>query len=176
MAKTALSHPFEEIHGSIGKDKVINRRKKYRDDRGHVIHEGIQEAYTVRNPRDYRKNPPAGAELEGLNRWSEACRRAAQVLFVARYDLLPAAQREEALALWRNGLRLNDIPEFYTLDEARSLHTHYRARYEAQLPGIRGRHADPQAPLEPRTGTGKRYVQFPAFLRAMLYLSLKSAR
>ena len=65
MAKVNLTHPFAEIHGSIGKDKIINRQKKYRDERGRVIHEGIQEAYAVKHPRDYKKNPPQGEELDG---------------------------------------------------------------------------------------------------------------
>ena len=72
MAKVNLTHPFAEIHGSIGKDKIINRQKKYRDERGRVIHEGIQEAYTVKHPRDYKKNPPKGAELTNFNRWTES--------------------------------------------------------------------------------------------------------
>ena len=37
MAKVNLTHPFAEIHGSIGKDKIINRQKKYRDERGRGI-------------------------------------------------------------------------------------------------------------------------------------------
>ena len=84
MAKVNLTLPFAEIHGSIGKDKIINRQKKYRDERGRVIHEGIQEAYAVKHP-------------------------------------------------------------------------------------------DPQAPIDPLTGSGKRYSQFPAFLRAIIYHTLKSA-
>ena len=28
MAQVTLTHPFAEIHGSIGKDKIINRQKK----------------------------------------------------------------------------------------------------------------------------------------------------
>ena len=44
----------------------------------------------------------------------------------------------------------------------------------AELPARRTK-PDPQAPLNPVTGTPKRYAQFPNFIRAMLYLELKSA-
>ena len=57
MAKVILSHPFDEIHGALGKnEKIINRQKKYRDDRGRIIMEGKQEAYVMKHPRDFKKN------------------------------------------------------------------------------------------------------------------------
>lgn len=175
MAKVNLTHPFAEIHGSIGKDKIINRQKKYRDERGRVIHEGIQEAYTVKHPRDYKKNPPKGAELTNFNRWTEACRRASQILFVARLDKAPADQQPQLIRQEQFSRQLSHIPDFYTFDEARTLLADYRARYNAQLPNTRGKHPDPQAPIDPKTGTGKRYSQLPSFIRALIYLQLKSA-
>ena len=60
-------------------------------------------------------------------------------------------------------------------EEARTLLADFRARYNAQLPNTRGKHPDPQAPIDPLTGSGKRYSQFPAFLRAIIYHTLKSA-
>ena len=51
----------------------------------------------------------------------------------------------------------------------------YLRRFEAQLPGLRGKHADPQAPIDPATNLPKRYVQFASFVRAMIYKDLKSA-
>jgi hypothetical protein len=36
------------------------------------------------------------------------------------------------------------------------------------------RHPDPQAPIDPHTGKPKRYLQLPAFIRAMLYQTLKT--
>ncbi len=57
---------------------------------------------------------------------------------------------------------------------ARTLLADYRARYNAQIPNTRGKHPDPQAPIDPLTGSGKRYSQFPAFLRAIIYHTLKS--
>ena len=169
-----LTHPFAEIHGSIGKDKIINRQKKYRDERGRVIHEGIQEAYTVKHPRDYKKTPLQGAELANFNRWSEACRRASQILFVARLDKAPADEQPQLLKQEQFSRQLNHIPDYYTLDEARALLAEYKDRYQAQLPNTRGKHPDPQAPIDPISGRGKRYSQFPAFLRAIIYHTLKS--
>lgn len=173
MATVKLTHPFAEIHGSIGKDKIINRQKKFRDERGRVIHEGIQEAYEVKHPRDYKKNPPKGAELTNFNFWTEACRRAAQILFVARLDNSPADQQSQLLTSEQLHRQLNHIPDYYTLDEARELYQHYHARYKAQLPNTRGKHPDSQAPLDHKTGKGKRYAQFPAFLRTMIYIEIK---
>lgn len=172
MAKVKLTHPFAEIHGSIGNDKIINRQKKYRDERGRVIHEGIQEAYAVNNPRDYKKNPPTGAELANFNRWTEACRRAAQILFVARLDFLPADQQEQAVAEESRCRRFSGIPDYYTINEARELLAGYKARFRAQLPGTRGKHPDTDATIDPEKGSGKRYAQFPAFLRAVIYRRL----
>ena len=174
MAKVTLTHPFAEIHGSIGKDKIINRQKKYRDERGRVIREGIQEAYAVKHPRDYKKNPPKGAELANFNRWTEACRRTSQILFIARLDLLPADQREQAIAAEHRHRQFSHIPDYYTIDEARALLAEYKDRFSAQLPNTRGTHPDADAPLDPLKGTGKRYAQFPAFLRAIIHNQLKS--
>lgn len=175
MAKVSLTHPFEEIHGSIGKDKIINRQKKYRDERGRVIHKGIQEAYAVKHPRDYKKNPPKGAELANFNLWTEACRRTSQILFIARLDLLPLDRQEQAVADEYRRRRFSNIPEYYTIDEARTLFDEFKARFNAQLPNTRGKHPDPQAPIDPNTGTGKRYSQLHSFIRAIIYFSLKSA-
>ena len=183
MAEVTLSHPFDEVHGALSKTgSIINRQKKYRDDRGRIIMEGKQEAYVMKHPRDFKKNPPKGAELANQTCWLEACRRASQILFIARLDQLPAdlsprdlADRQEAL-LSKERLRrqISGIPDYYTFDEARTLLAGYKARYRAQLPNTRGTHPDSQAPVDPVSGTGRRYSLFPAFLRAILYNTLKS--
>jgi len=183
MAGVVLSHPFDEIHGALSKTgDIINRQKKYRDERGRIIMEGKQEAYVMKHPRDFKKNPPKGAELANQTYWLEACRRASQILFVARLDQLPAnlspeertAQQEALIAKERFHRQLSRIPDYYTIDEARDLLSEYKARYRAQLPNTRGTHPDPQAPIDPISGTGRRYAQFPAFVRAMLYHALKA--
>ena len=183
MAEVILSHPFDEIHGALSKtDNVINRQKKYRDERGRVIKEGKQEAYVMKHPRDFKKTPPREAELANRNCWLEACRRASQILFIARFDRLSttvapqdlAARQEELLSQERFHRQLNHIPDYYTPDEARALLADYRARFRAQLPNTRGTHPDPQAPVNPVSGIARRYSLFPAFLRAILYHTLKA--
>lgn len=184
MAEVVLSLPFDEIHGALSKtDDIIHRQKKYRDERGRIIMEGKQEAYAMKHPRDFKKTPPKGAELANLTGWQEACRRAAQILFIAKLDQLPANLSPQELAEQQEALlnrerfhrQFNRIPDYYTMDEARTLYDEYKTRYKAQLPNTRGTHPDPQAPVNPVTGTGKRYSQFPAFVRAMLYHALKPA-
>lgn len=168
MALVELSTPFDEIHGSFSKtDKIINRRKIFRDENGRVIQVGHQEAYAVKNPRDWKKNPPQGAELANITLWQEACLRASQILFWTQAggptELQLAAQR------------LNKTPNYYTAEEAQALCISYKERFRAQLPGVRGTHPDAYAPIDKVTLTGKRYIQFPSFLRAMLFHELKAS-
>lgn len=167
MAKVILDHPIAEIHGSLSKrGDIINRQKKFRDDSGRVIHEGKQEAYVITRPRNFKTTPAKGAELANQLCWREACHRAAQIL--------QAAQPEGPTGQQLFERKLNQVPEYYTLEEARVLLEDYRQRYQAQLPNTRGKHPDPKAPIDPKTGKGKQYAQFPAFLRAMIYHALKS--
>ena len=168
MAKAELAIPFDELHGAFNKrDKVINRQKKFRDENGKVIQVGQQEIYAVKRPRDLKKNPPRGAELANISLWQEACRRAAQIMQMAQPDGPTAVQLSIR--------RYNRIPDFYTQEEAQALYAEYKERFKAQLPGVRGTHPDQFAPIDKITLTGKRYIQFPAFLRAILYHELKAA-
>ena len=68
---------------------------------------------------------------------------------------------------------MNQIPDYYTLDESRTMLEDFRRRYEAQRPNTRGKNPDAQAPIDPKTSKGKQYAQFPAFIRAMLYYQLR---
>lgn len=168
MAKVELATPFEEIHGAFNKtDKVVNRQKKFRDSNGRVIQVGQQEAYAIKRPRNWKKNPPRGAELANISLWQEACRRASQILLYAQ----PGGPSEIQLRV----RRMNKVPDFYTAEEAQALYDTYQERFKAQLPGVRGTHPDSHAPIDKITLTGKRYVQFPSFLRAMLYHEIKAA-
>ena len=166
MATITLNNPIAEIHGSLSKrSNIVNRQKKYRIN-GRVIHEGKQESYAIQNPRDWKKTPAQGAELANQTCWQEACRRTAQILQAAQPDGPTEQQLFER--------RINQVPDYYTLDEAHALLENFRLRYEAQLPNTRGKKPDAQAPIDPKTNKGKQYAQFPAFVRAMLYHSLKS--
>ena len=166
MAKVTLEHPFAEIHGSITKSGLVNRQKKYRDDRGRVIHEGKQEAYSIAHPRDFKKTPKTGAELANHNLWKEACRRASQIIQAGQ----PGGPTEQQLF----NRKISQIPDYYTLEEAQTLFADFRHRFQAQLPNTRGKHPDTQAPIDPKTGQGKRYTQFPAFVRAIIYHAFKA--
>ena len=166
MANTTLTPPFGEMHGVLSKKGIINRQKKFRDERGRVVHEGKQEAYAILHPRDFKKTPKTGAELANHSYWSEACRRASQII--------QAGQNGGPTKLQLDMRRIEQIPDYYTLEEARGLFEEFSRRYRAQLPNTRGKHPDPLAPIDPKTGRGKRYAQFPAFVRTMLYYSLKS--
>ena len=71
---------------------------------------------------------------------------------------------------------MNKVQDCYTAEEAQALYTSYKERFNAQLPGVRGTHPDQYAPIDKITLTGKRYIQFPSFLRAMLYHELKASQ
>ena len=162
MATTILEHPVREIHGALERKGIINRMKKYRADDGRIIHEGIQESYAVRNPRDYKKNPPQGAELELINLFRQAC--------LMTKEILDAEKPEETSA----GTVFPPRPKYLTKEEALTLLTDYRKRYKAQLPSTRGTRPDPQAPLDKTTHAPKRYFRLDNFIRSMVYQSLKA--
>ena len=166
MAQITLNYPIAEIHGALSKrSNIVNRQKKFRVN-GRIIHEGKQESYAIQNPRDFKKTPKTGAELANHNLWSEACRRTSQILQAGQ----PGGPTEQQLF----SRKIDKIPDYYTLEEAQSLLSDFRQRFQAQLPNTRGKHPDPQAPLDPTTGQGKRYTQLPNFIRAMLYHQFKS--
>ena len=130
MAEVKLHIPFDEIHGAIEKHGIISRQKKYRDEKGRIIHEGKQEAYAVRHPRDFKKNPPKGEELKHHNRWREACHRTSQILAAGQPksvkgtsqdpDLTP--EERQAHAEVERVLKLTShIPDYYTPEEALQL-------------------------------------------------------
>lgn len=164
MATTILEHPVREIHGALERKGIINRMKKYRADDGRIIHEGVQESYAVRNPRDYKKNPPQGAELAHLNMFRQACWLTKEILDADKPD-------ETALVSV-----LPQRPKFLTKEEAQALLTDYRKRYKAQLPSTRGTRPDPQAPIDKTTHTSKRYFRLDNFIRSMVYQSLKAGQ
>lgn len=75
MARSEFEIPLDSIHGKLGKkSKLIFRRKTARDTNGHALYDCVQEIYVVERPRDWKKNPAKGAELEKINRFREACR------------------------------------------------------------------------------------------------------
>ena len=77
MSRVTLIDPIESIKGKIHKrGESIFRCKQFRDEHGHVVAQGPQEAYVIAHPRDRKKNPPTGAEQQHLTLFGEASRRA----------------------------------------------------------------------------------------------------
>jgi len=77
MAEITFIAPVETIKGKLqNRDKTIFRRKRVFDAQGHVIGQLSQEAYVVHNPRDWKKNPPKGAEKQRNDNWTLACQQA----------------------------------------------------------------------------------------------------
>ena len=91
MAQSDLIYPLDSLHGKISKkSKTVFRRKAVYDENGNVIAQYAHESYVVEHPRDWKKNPPKGAEKQRLDNWTTACQRA------------KAELRDEALAAqWR---------------------------------------------------------------------------
>ena len=80
MAEITFIAPVETIKGKLqNRDKTIFRRKRVFDANGHVIGQLAQEAYVVKNPRDWKKNPPKGAEKQRIDNWAAACQQAAEI-------------------------------------------------------------------------------------------------
>ena len=77
MSRVTLIDPIESIKGKIYKrgDSIFHC-KQFRDEHGHVVAQGPQEAYVIAHPRDRKKNPPTGAEQQHLTLFGEASRRA----------------------------------------------------------------------------------------------------
>ncbi len=81
MAKVSYIDPIASISGRLNKKQrrsSILRQKLYRDDSGRVVAEGALEAYCVLHPRNYKKNPPKGAELRTITLFRQAALQAAE--------------------------------------------------------------------------------------------------
>lgn len=167
MSQAKLKDPVAALSGAINRRGSVCRRKMFYDENHKLIAEGKQELYIIGHPRDFKTTPPQGAELANINCWREACQRAAQILRSAQADP-------------QNGVgplvgARADVPAYYTPEEAQELLADFRRRFNAQLPGVRGSHPDPQALLDKVTHRPKRYLQLPSFIRAMIYSQLKNA-
>lgn len=145
MAEVIYQDPVKEVRGAMEKGGTINRRKVYRDEKGRVVHEGTPEVYRVKHPRNWETNPPKGEELKKINRFREACR--------LTKEIMQAANPDNAVA-----------------DETKTQYEAYKTRFQKQL----RRTADPQAPHDPKTEKPKHYYRLDNFIRAMIYIDLKS--
>ena len=162
MAIVNLEVPFAEVHGTLVKQGIIHRHKKYKDENGKVIFEGRQEAYAVRHPRDYKKNPPQGEELRNINIFREANRLTTELIHL---------DKELRAAL------LSDNPESATQailqdpqkQEQAALLQGYKFLFKKQISK-----PDPQAPIDPTTHKHKQYRTLNTFIRALIYQDLKA--
>jgi len=165
MATFELNPMFKNLNGKLNKrDKTVLRQKKYRSSTGAVISKAAHESYEVLNPRDYKKNPPKGAELQSISVFAQASSLTTRIIRSGKYttDELAAmtdSEREEQLRL-------------------RAQLADFEARFMAQL-----KKPDPQAPVLAKTDPAfnpnstktqrKQYLTLNTFIRAMLIQSLK---
>ena len=76
MAKLIYSPGIDKTTGALSKGGIITRQKTYRDARGRIIAYGKQEGYFIANPRNFKRHPMQGKELEYHNLWREICNQA----------------------------------------------------------------------------------------------------
>lgn len=151
MAKTNLTYPVANIKGKVHRqDKFIFRQKTYKNENGKVLAEGTQESYIVKHPRDWKANPPVGAELRKINLWKQAC---AQTKVIIR-------KPEE----------INNDPTLTDEAKSQALATlaTWKKRFDAQR--IKG---ESDAPISPKTGKHVTYQRFDCFVRAVILRELQ---
>ena len=146
MARTVFEHPVRELHGAYTKGGAISRRKTYRDSQGRVKGMSEPETYKIEHPRDWKKKPATGRELEHQLRFKQACAETYRIL-------LPS--KPQAYAAAHNGA----AP---TPDELATLQM-WKNRFDAQLDK-----PEPDAPIDPKTGKRKQYFRLDAFIRTCL--------
>ena len=146
MAKVFYSPGIEKTIGALDspKHELITRQKHLHTPNGALSKECDVEIYLKKHKRDYKHNPPRGAELAHLQHFGEAAKRTTALIYAYKF------------------------PDTAS-DEQRALLENYRRRFESQLQG----QPDPQAPID-KTGRQKHYFRFDNFIRAMIYQELKS--
>lgn len=80
MAKVEFNVIIDKAQGALSKQGLITRQKTYRDERGRIIGYGKREGYFIAHPRNYKRNPMVGKELEHHNLWREVCLQAKEEL------------------------------------------------------------------------------------------------
>ena len=145
MAKVFYSPGIDLTTGALDSThKLITRVKHLHGTDGSLTKECHPEVYLQRNKRNYKYDPPKGAELAHLQHFGEAAKRTTALIYAYKF------------------------PDTAS-DEQRELLEQFRRRFESQLKGA----PDPQAPLN-KDGKQKHYFRFDNFIRAMIYQELKS--
>ena len=165
MATVELHSMFKNVNGKLNrKDNTILRQKKYRSETGKVINTAAQESYEILNPRDYKKNPPKGAELQNIKSFASASAFTTRIIRSGKYTSDELAAMTDTERAEQEALRLQ-LAEF-------------EARFKAQL-----QKPDPQAPVltkkdaaynpNPNKIMRRQYKTLNTFIRAMLIQSFK---
>ena len=142
---------IETITGKLSKrDDTVFRRKIYRDNFGRIVVSGKREAYKIENPRDWRKNPAKGAELQKIEQWRLSSR---QTHLITRPEEQILADND-----------LSNEQKQQLIAQRREL----KARFDEQR-----RKGEPDAPIDPKTGKHKCYQRFDMFVRAILLRQMK---
>ena len=154
MAKVDLAAGIDAIHGKMDKDgHVVMRQKKYRAPSGKVLKRGPQEAFT-RDPRDFDRTPPQGAELANMRDFGDICMMVSEMIRAGKLteeELAAMNEEDRARAL---GLRA-ELEEF-------------RERFYAQF-----KTPDPEAPYEKKLSPNasklrqKQYAKIDTFIQAI---------
>ena len=166
MAKIKLHAAFKQVRGKLNRrDNIILRQKKYRADNGKVLNYGAQEAYEVLNPRDYKKDPPKGAELQNITSFAQASRMTTLLIRAGKYT-------DEEIAAMPDDLRAQTL-------KLRQQLAQFKARFNAQLIT-----PDPQAPILEKTDPQynpnsvkiqrRTYKTLNTFIRAILLQSIRT--
>ncbi len=92
MAKTIFEKPVRELHGAFTKGGFISRRKTYRDSKGRILGMSEPETYKIENPRDWKKNPATGKELEHQLRFKQASAETFRILHPSTPEELATLQ------------------------------------------------------------------------------------
>lgn len=162
MSQVTFIAPIDEMTGKYG-EKTILRKKKFRAPNGKVLFEGPTESYPIINPRNYKKNPPKGAELANINLFGNISHIAAEIIRSSSYteeDLaaMTPEQHEEVMQLQA---QLAD----------------FQKRYLAQA-----KKPDPEAPFDttpiPNSSVKRRkqYKTLRTFIQAILRERLKNTQ
>ncbi len=144
MAKIDFSAGIDLVKGAWdSKHELVTRQKHLHTPDGSITKECEPEVYYHLHKRDYKHNPPKGAELAHLELFGEAAKR--------------------TTALIRAFKNPDEASE-----EEKTLVQQYLGRFHKQLKGA----PDPQAPTD-KSGKQKHYYRFDNFIRAMIYQELK---
>ena len=153
MARTVFDDPVRELHGAYTKGGSISRRKTYRDSKGRIKGMSEPETYKIEHPRDWKKSPAKGKELEHQLRFKQACAETHRILLPSK----PQAYAAVHAADHPDGSAASPTPE-----ELATLQM-WQSRFEAQLDK-----PEPDAPIDPKTGKRKQYFRLDAFIRTCL--------